>query len=136
MLQKRFAVTSLLLIAVMLALHTAATMFYWYVSIPWYDMMMHTLGGIFLGVFTAAIFTRHIKEMNRFEIIVTILLMVLIIGLGWEYFEYAVQYFIKGSARLADVADSVSDICCDMIGGVVGALFVLKSKTRYNVGNE
>jgi len=136
MLRMRLATLSLCIIALMLLLHTAANMFYWYVSISWYDMMMHTVGGMFLAVFTAALFARHILILSRFETFVILLLAVVIVGLGWEFFEYAVQYLIKGSARLADVPDSVSDIVCDMIGGLVGTYFVLTLKKRYNTSNE
>ena len=120
----------------MVVLNTAATMFYWYVSIPWYDMMMHTLGGVFLAVFAGAFFARHIATLSRYETLVTLLLVVLIVGLGWEFFEYFVQYIIKGSAQLASVPDSVSDIVCDLVGGILGVFFVLNQKKRYNEANE
>ena len=136
MFQKRLAIVSLLLIVVLVGLHTAANTFYWYVSISWYDMMMHTLGGVFLAVFAAAFFNRFIIRLPRYEVIIILLLTVLIIGLGWEFFEYTVQYIVKGSARLANIPDSVSDIVCDMVGGILGVCFVLNQKKRYNRSNE
>lgn len=135
MIQKRLAVVALYLIVLMLVLHLAATAFYWYVSIPWYDMLMHTLGGIFLAVFTTALFARYIIALNRYETMVTLLLAVLIIGGLWEYFEYAMQYIVRGSAELANVPDSVLDLVCDMLGGIAGVYFVLHLKKRYNVHN-
>ncbi|HEY0979802.1 MAG TPA: hypothetical protein VGE18_00105 [Candidatus Paceibacterota bacterium] len=131
-LQKRLAVVSLFFILLMLGLHLAANAFYWYVSIQWYDMMMHALGGVFLAVFTAAFFYKHILEMNRYETFVTLLLAVMIVGGAWEYFEYAVQYVFKGSMMLAEFPDSVSDMVCDMAGGMLGTYFVLRQKKRYN----
>ncbi len=116
----------------MFGLHMAATVFYWYASISWYDMFMHALGGIFLAVFTAAFFMRHIRALDAFETTVTLLLAVLVLGALWEYFEYGVQYVIRGSAELASVSDSVSDLVCDMLGGMVGTYFVLRLKKRYN----
>lgn len=134
-LQKRLAVVSLFFILLLSGLHLVASAFYWYVSIPWYDMMMHTLGGLFLAVFTSAFFYRHIMEMNRYETIVTLLLAVMVVGGAWEYFEYAVQYAVRGSMTLATFPDSVSDMVCDMIGGAIGTYFVLSQKKRYNVPN-
>lgn len=134
-LQKRLAISSLMLILALFGLHLAASAFYWYVSIPWYDMMMHTLGGVFLAVFTAAFFYKHSRELNRYETVVTLLLAVLVVGGMWEYFEYAVQYILKGSIILAKFPDSVSDIVCDMVGGILGTLFVLQQKKRYNGTN-
>ena len=116
----------------MLGLHLAASAFYWYAVIPWYDMMMHTLGGGFLAVFTAAFFYKHVVELNRYETIVTLLLAVLVVGGAWEYFEYAVQYVVKGAVTLATFPDSVSDMVCDMAGGMIGTYFVLRQKKRYN----
>lgn len=113
-----------------------ANTFYWYVSINWYDMMMHTIGGMFLAVFAIALFYKHIISLSTIKTILILLLFVFIVGLGWESFEYVVQFVIKGSARLADVQDSFSDIVCDMVGGLLGVCFVLMRKTRYNVHHE
>ncbi|MFZ4499997.1 MAG: hypothetical protein ACOYMZ_00680 [Minisyncoccia bacterium] len=134
-LQKRIAAVSLFCILLLSGLHFGASAFYWYVSIPWYDMMMHTLGGVFLAVFTAAFFYRHIMELNRYETVVTLLLAVLVVGGAWEYFEYVVQYVVKGSMTLATFPDSVSDIVLDMVGGAIGTYFVLQQKKRYNATN-
>ncbi|MBY0328670.1 hypothetical protein K2Q02_01070 [Patescibacteria group bacterium] len=136
MFQKRLASISLLIIVLMITLNTLATMFYWYVSIPWYDMMMHTLGGVFLVVFIAALFTRRVLRSSHVHSITTVLFVVLIIGLGWEFYEYIVQYSIKGSARLASIPDSISDMVCDMFGGILGVYFVLMLKRRYNKNND
>ena len=120
----------------MFGLHMAATVFYWYASVPWYDMFMHGLGGVFLAVFTAAFFMRYLWELDRFETAVTLLLAVLVLGGMWEYFEYIVQYTVRGSAQLASVSDSISDMVFDMLGGIVGTYFVLRLKKRYNSTDE
>lgn len=135
MIQKHLAVISLYFIVVMLVLHLAATAFYWYVSVPWYDMLMHTLGGIFLAIFTTALFARYIMVLDRYETFVTLLLAVLIVGGLWEYFEYAMQYFVRGSAELANIPDSIVDLVCDMLGGIAGIIFVLRLKKRYTAPN-
>lgn len=136
MFQKRLASISLLIIVLMITLNTLATMFYWYASILWYDMMMHILGGVFLAVFTAALFAHYVLRSSGIQIITTVLSVVLIVGLGWEFFEYIVQYSIKGSAQLASVPDSISDMVCDMFGGILGVYFVLMLKRRYNENND
>ena len=97
-------------------------------------MVMHTLGGLVLAFLGGAIFSEHIKKLPSFEIVVTILLFVTIIGMGWEYYEYAIQHFIK-TVRLADWSDSISDMLCDMIGGAIGVFFVLRIKRMYNTHN-
>lgn len=136
MVQKHFALLSLVMIIILVALNTAANTFFWYISIYWYDMMMHTIGGVFLALFATALFFKHIISLNTLKTMIILLLFVFVIGLGWEFFEYTIQYLIKGSARLADVNDSISDLLCDIGGGIIGAFFVIVRKTRYNVSNE
>lgn len=108
-----------------------AYQFYWYVSISWYDMAMHFAGGVFLALLIGAHFHKRFRTLETKEIIVTTLLGVFIIGLGWEYFEYVVQIMLR-PVPFADISDSISDVICDMTGGIVGTYFVLRAKKRYN----
>ncbi len=62
---------------------------------------------------------------------VTILLFVLILGFGWEVFEYVVQSVIKGT-QLANFSDSIKDMFMDLLGGVIASYFVLRRLKRYN----
>jgi uncharacterized membrane protein YoaK (UPF0700 family) len=126
--------TALLLVIAIFVFNVMAYAFYWYASVWWYDMAMHTAGGLFLALLAGAVFERHILSHDKWRSIVLILLTVFIIGLSWEYFEYVVQFFIK-SVSLAAVTDSVSDLICDMVGGIIGAIFVLHEKKRYNRGH-
>lgn len=114
-----------------LLLNSVANAFYWYVSIPWFDMFMHTLGGVFVALLGGAFLARRLVELTPRELFITVALFVFIIGLGWEYYEYIVQFYIK-NVHLADVSDSISDLICDMIGGSIGSLFVIRAQKRYN----
>ncbi len=127
---------SLILILLVSGLHFLAEVFYWYVSIWWFDNLMHFLGGLFLAFFSATIFYKYLKDKNNRKIFFSIMFFVILIGLGWELFEYAVQYFIKGSHRLADITDSFFDMIFDILGGALGILFVLKEKSGYNIRHE
>ena len=95
---------------------------------------MHTLGGIFLGLGGAALFFRAFENRTPFYVLSFLLLIVFIFGLGWEGYEYAVQYFVK-HAQLATFWDSLSDLAFDLAGGGIATLFVLIEKKRYNVIN-
>lgn len=112
--------------------NTVAHNFYWYSAMWWFDIPMHILGGMFLAICAGALFFKKLRTLSRLEIIVTMLLFVFIIGVGWELFEYGVQTFIKGSPELANISDSIKDILMDIIGGVVASFFVLRSIKRYN----
>ena len=108
-----------------------ANAFYWYSAMWWFDIPMHIMGGIFLALFAGAFFFRKLLPLHFKEVVVTILLFVLIVGLGWEIFEYLVQSVIKG-AQLANFPDSVKDMLMDLLGGVLASTFVLRALKRYN----
>jgi len=108
-----------------------ASTFYWYVTIPWFDMLMHAIGGVFVALLGGAFLRKQLRGISSYHMFINIALFVFIIGLAWEYYEYVVQYFIK-HVQLADPADSISDLICDMLGGIVGAGFVILLNTKYN----
>jgi len=112
-------------------INAAASAFYWYVTMPWFDMMMHILGGVFVALLGASFFFSRIRMLPTYELFVTVLLFVFIIGLAWEYYEYIVQFYVKG-VQLAHLTDSISDIICDVVGGSIGTCFVILLKKRYN----
>lgn len=128
---KRLIVAASLVGIALFVINLVAHALYWYVSIPWFDMLMHTIGGMFTALVASAGMVRVLETLPRRDMFITILLAVFIIGLGWEYYEYIVQYYIK-AVHLADLADSISDIICDMIGGILGACFVILIQKRYN----
>ena len=63
------------------------------------------------------------------------LVVVLIIGLGWEMFEISINKFI--TQKSFNLVDSVSDIFFDLAGGLFAIFYFLKhimsiNKTSYN----
>lgn len=108
-----------------------ATVFYWYTSWWWFDMVMHTLGGMFTAFVCSLVFFKTLRNRSSKQYFITIMLAVFIVGLAWEYYEYIVQFYIK-AVHLADITDSISDLICDMFGGGVAVGFVILLRTRYN----
>ncbi len=109
-------------------LNALANMFYWYASIWWFDIMMHTFGGVAVALAASALFVRRYAHQ---KMIVPVLLGVFIVGLAWEYYEYALQHIIRG-AELANIPDSISDIIADMVGGGIGVYLAIRTQRRYN----
>jgi hypothetical protein len=99
----------------------------WYFDIP-----MHIMGGMFLGLLFGALFFKKLLFLDTRDSLVIILLCVFIVGLGWEFFEYGVQYFLKGGLQLARIPDSIKDMFMDILGGGFSSIFVLKAVKRYN----
>ncbi len=118
----------------LLLTNALASLFYWYISMPWFDMAMHTVGGIFVSLLAGSLFAKQIKFLPKVETSITIMLFVFIVVLLWEYYEYTIQIFIK-NVHLADIADSIVDVICGMIGGAFGTYLVILTKKRYNSTN-
>lgn len=123
---------ALFLIIVIFLLHKIAGMFYWYTSIVWFDMVMHFLGGIFLALVAGSVGASLLKNASKTKIFIVVILFVLVVGIGWEVFEFSVQEIIK-IRGLADIPDSFSDLFFDLIGGIVGTFFVITAKNKYTV---
>jgi hypothetical protein len=111
-----------------------ANAFYWYSAMWWFDIPMHVLGGVFLALVAGALWFDRLVRLAPHDALVILLLFVVIVGLGWECFEYGVQALIKGK-QLAHVPDSIKDLLMDTIGGTIGAYFVLRTVKRYNTAH-
>lgn len=128
---KKLLLSACFLVLFIWLVNTCANYFYWYSAMWWFDIPMHIMGGMFLGLLAGALFFNKICVLSKKESLVTILLFVLIVGLGWEVFEYIVQAFIK-DAPLASIPDSIKDMVMDLLGGVFTSFFVLRAIKRYN----
>lgn len=98
--------------------NTLAMKFHWYYSIWWFDMPMHFLGGFWLALATAWTLGR----VNVSPSILKVLLGVVIVGLGWEFFE-VLAYNSPLDAPF-NTTDTLSDICFDLAGGLAALFFL------------
>jgi hypothetical protein len=81
---------------------------------PWYDIMLHILGGLVMGSWAIAVVER--LGMRSFDALKLILGIVLAGALLWEVFEYIVG-FNSGEGYVADTL-------ADITNGLLGALLV------------
>jgi uncharacterized membrane protein YjdF len=121
---------SLFLIIIIFILNKVANLFFWYTSIVWFDMMMHFLGGVFVALALGSVLTGYLKNAENKKVFWVILVSVLVVGLGWEVFEFSVQELVK-VVGLADIPDSLSDLLFDALGAIVGTFFVIRAKNKY-----
>lgn len=98
--------------------NSLAMKYLWYVIIPWFDMPMHYLGGVWAGMlslfFAITYIVPRYPALSRVHRALLVMASVLIIGLGWELFE-----FILGKVtyiNFGDFADTISDLLFDMLG--------------------
>jgi len=95
---------------------------YWYSSIWWFDILMHFLGGFWLGMFFLWFFYKDLNNATlEKKIFLKIILGVLLVGFGWEVYEIIVNdIFAKNTF---DLFDTSLDMVCDLVGGVVAYYF-------------
>jgi len=96
--------------------------FSWYYSLWYFDIIMHFLGGAWLGLFALWLFPRH----SLFKI----LAFVFLFGFGWEVYELVVDYAVVHDFSHFDLCDTLSDLVCDMAGGMVAFYIVKGSMLR------
>ncbi|MBX4189183.1 hypothetical protein KW785_01140 [Candidatus Parcubacteria bacterium] len=111
------------LIALLGLLHIVASKFYFYWDISWFDNVMHFLGGLSLGFFllwfwfASGVFERSTP--GKREAFVVSLVSVMLIGIGWEFFE-----FVHGLTQSTEAysLDTFHDLSADFLGAAVAGL--------------
>ncbi len=122
---------TLFTIGFILLLNTLASFFYWYSTIWWFDIFMHFFGGFFASLFAVWLYGTYfspiLKTNTTIGSILLILCVVFVIGLGWEIYEIAVDYYTKAFGYV--YLDGISDLFNDIAGGCVGITYLLKDKS-------
>ncbi len=110
------------LLYVIAALHIAALYFFWYWSIWWYDILVHILGGVWIGGMALFFISRtHMKTPHSlFVRFVFPFLIVAVFGTLWEAFEWNVDQIILFRFQ-NDIVDTLSDIGADIGGGLIAS---------------
>lgn len=100
-----------------------ATELYWYSLIWYFDMIMHFLGGLWVGLFFFYVFS-YIESVPKFLILAfEVLIATLVIGLLWELYEYVLNVI---SLTPWDIIDTSSDVFFDLFGSFVSIFYFLK----------
>jgi hypothetical protein len=134
--RKNLLIHLALLIVSIFFLNFFANKFDWYSSIWYFDIIMHFLGGFWVGLL-ALYFFSSISESFRLsrefkalpgELILKKLFFVFVIGIGWEIFEFIFTNII---AQIPfDVLDTLSDISFDVIGGLCVIIYLWKKTQK------
>ncbi len=103
-----------------------------YHYIWWLDMPMHVISGMWVALMGLTLYYRGarpvLKTRSTEFVIAFALATVLIVGLAWEVYEFAIGHMIANTVD--GLRDTLSDLCDDFIGGLLGAgIFLIK---RYN----
>lgn len=117
----------LILLALCIAItHYLSLQYAWYVKNPWLDIVMHFVTG---GAISYAFFW-YLYRFNASYLarpFLSVIIPTLIIGLGWEWFEY--YYDITGWPidTFNYKFDTAKDLVMDTLGGIT-MLFILRKK--------
>ena len=101
-------------------LHTAAIYFHWYWEVSWFDIFMHLISGIWVGVVGILLFAQDTSLRNAFCIA---LLSALAVGLLWELYEYATGMTFTLSSYPIDTS---TDLLMDLVGAAGGFISMRK----------
>jgi len=117
---------SFALLIVLGVLHILGQTFYFYWDLRWYDNLAHFLGGLSMGFmclwiwYASGLFGKNTP--NKKQAFLVALIGGMVIGLGWEFFEFANGIANPiGSYALDTFNDLLSDFVGVVAAGIVGA---------------
>ena len=118
----------LLMLAIHLwALWTAAYFYIW-----WLDMLMHFLGGVFVGM--NALFWFRRRPLDGFLLFWVILGSAAIVGVTWEFLEFLLGHFFSNAWPQvfvqSELTDTLSDLFFDFAGGASAVFLFKKGETK------
>jgi len=125
----RLSISNLLvgLIMMVAGLHYLASVFYLYWFYPWFDLIVHFISGIWVGLFflwlffwspARLYFRSHIKP-SFYSFLLISVSTALMVSVWWEIFELSI-----GAAYIFDnyIIDTVYDVMFGTLGGAVAGV--------------
>lgn len=97
--------------------------------IRWLDKVLHIVGGFSIGAlaFVVSAFWEE-GSYNRQHVLLTLVLLTLMIGIGWEALEFNMGRF-TGDLMRSGALDTATDLFADVIGALC-AFYVLHGRVR------
>lgn len=97
------------------------TKFYWDSLLWYFDVIMHTLGGLWVGMFFLYVFGRSGPSYFNLMLVVKVLVATLLIGVFWEIYQFYIYQYI--SRTPFDLKDVSSDVFFDLLGAMFSFLY-------------
>jgi hypothetical protein len=135
MILKKPLIVEIFLSALLVAfLHKVALSLFLYWTTSWFDILMHFLGGLVIGLIAAFVFFIYpsgrlgsgfvsIPKDHKGSAFLIVIGSVLVVALTWELWEL----FVGFTDVLDDQADTILDVIMGLIGGTTAFLYA-KSK--------
>ncbi|OGD69380.1 hypothetical protein A3I18_02375 [Candidatus Campbellbacteria bacterium RIFCSPLOWO2_02_FULL_35_11] len=123
-------IISFLLVLFIAALNELAVNYFFYWRIWWFDILMHFLGGLWVGLSALwlYVFSDYFKNPRRDAEFIFVLSVssVAVVGIGWEVFEF----LIESNYSSGYIEDTILDLIMDLIGALVAGTIVFKTNKK------
>ena len=96
-----------------------------YLSVWWWDIPTHFLGGVWAGLFAAWLFKMRRRKISIMQCVG----FAFAIGLGWEVFEFTEG--LSGSPFMPYWVDTLKDLLVDSLGGACAGTLVPRIQTLW-----
>lgn len=114
--------------ALIVIFHVVAMAFSWYDRLLWLDILMHLIGGAWVGLLFVYLFPKYLPGYSEARFLSYVILglgFVTLIGVFWEFYEYLSDVYIYKMHPLnlapnpKNLPDTLADLVNDLIGGSV-----------------
>lgn len=93
-----------------------------YVIIPYWDIILHTLSGFILAMIPLYFLVHYKIELPMYTKIILIFLVSMGFASLWEMFEFGIDNLLNIDSQkneLEGVIDTMIDICCHSLGSII-----------------
>lgn len=114
-----------ILVFVIAVLHIIAIELFLYWTYSWFDILMHFLGGLFIGLSALWFFfeSGYIKMHRSYrQAFIVVGVSIVLVGVGWEIFEFLADV----PREVNYVADTIVDLIMDLLGALLGCVAFTK----------
>jgi len=129
---KKYYVGSSVLFIIVAIVALLSRNFGWYNSYWYTDVILHFISGIAFGLLCIALNSKTITS-SPFVFFISIVSFAVFGSVLWEFWEYAGWHLTPSHTQfyIPQLADTLSDIFCGLIGGVCsGLLYLVNTKLR------
>lgn len=92
----------------------------------WYDIPLHILGGLWIGLTSIAVvlYSGHFRlRFTEHKLFFVIMVSVITLGVFWEFFEYAAGISFASGGY---VLDTIKDLFDDLLGGIIAYIYFMR----------
>lgn len=137
MILNRPLVKEIVVLSIVVAvLYLLGLKFFLFWTTDWFDILMHFLGGLLIGLIGLFIFYTSslvpIPKNHTLTIKLLTLGFVLAVGLAWELWEV----FVGFTNVLEDQVDTIVDLIMDMVGALFALLYINSKNSNSNENVE